>query len=251
MIWDQLTSENIKGLDHSIPAILPVAATEQHGAHLPVATDRLIAEHFAFQTHTAVPEQVLILPCVGIGCSNHHMDFSGTLTLTHHTFLKQVEEIIQSVFHHGFTKIIILNSHGGNQGAGQVLVEKLGHQYPDCDVIMTSWWQIARNELMDITETGFGGVGHAGEFETSLMMLIAPELVHHQKITSGKNQSVYNWAKADLLHGPAASWYRSMKQLTPNGIFGEPGAASVEKGKHITETVVRNILNIIQDLQPR
>jgi creatinine amidohydrolase len=231
--------------------MLPIAATEQHGAHLPLATDRMIAEHFAEQLHRAVPDQVLILPAVGIGCSDHHMQFPGTLTLSHQTFMVQVEEIVKSIIHHGFSKIILLNSHGGNQGVGQVLVEKLGYAYTDCEIVMTSWWQIAREELIALNETGFGGVGHAGEFETSLMMLISPALVRSDKISKGENQPVFDWGKADLLRGPAASYYRTMKQLTPNGIFGDPRAASSEKGERITEVVVPRLLKIVQDLNTK
>lgn len=248
MIWDQLTSPEIKSLSKEIPVMLPIAATEQHGAHLPLATDRLIVEHFGQQVHLAVPEQVLILPAIGIGCSDHHMQFPGTLTLSHRTFMQQVEEIVKSVVHHGFTKIVILNSHGGNQGVGQVLVEKIGYAHSDCQVVMTSWWQIARQELIGLNETGFGGVGHGGEFETSLMMLISPALVRSDKIFKGQNQPVFDWGKADLLRGPKASYYRTMKQLTANGIFGDPRAASSEKGEKITQAVVPGLLKIIQDL---
>jgi len=250
MIWDQLTSKDIKSLGPGIPVVLPMAATEQHGAHLPLATDRMIGEHFARKLHHSIPDQVLILPAIGIGCSDHHMDFSGTLTLCHQTFAQQVQEVVQSVIHHGFTNIILLNSHGGNQGIGQVLVEKIGYKYPDCEFVMTSWWQLARTGLLEITETGFGGTGHAGEFETSLMMLIAPDLVQTDNIVKGANQEGYSWQEADMLHGPAASHYRTMKQLTPNGVFGDPRAASVGKGERITELVVGCLLKIVQDLIP-
>jgi creatinine amidohydrolase len=195
-----------------------------------------------------MPEQVLVLPVLGIGCSDHHMDFRGTLTLSHQAFIRQVEEIVNSVIRHGFSKILLLNSHGGNQGAGQVLVEKLGYNNPDCEVVMTSWWQIDRLQLLDVTETGFGGVGHAGEFETSLMMMIAPDLVRTDKIVKGKNQEGFDWAAADLLHSPRASYYRTMKQLTSNGVFGDPRAASVEKGRQITEVVVQCISKLLGDL---
>ncbi len=251
MIWDQLTAREISKLDRSIPVVFPIAATEQHGAHLPLATDRMIGEHFAHNLHRTVPQEVLILPAAGIGCSDHHMDFSGTLSLSHPAFIGYVMGIVESVIHHGFLSVILLNSHGGNQGVGQVLVEKLGYKYPDNNIVMTSWWQIARDQLLEITETGFGGVGHAGEFETSLMQLIAPDLVRSESIEKGANKLGLDWANADLLHGPRASWYRTMKQLTPNGIFGLPGSASAEKGSKITEVVVKELLKVVQDLQHR
>ena len=176
MIWDQLTSPQIGNLDKNIPVLLPIAATEQHGPHLPLATDRMIGEHFAMKLREAIPDKVLILPTVGIGCSDHHMDFAGTLTHSHESFTQQVSEIINSVIHHGFHKIVIQNSHGGNLGVAQVILERLGFENPGCQFVSLTWWRIAAENLMDITETGLGGVGHACEFETSLMMLIAPVL---------------------------------------------------------------------------
>jgi creatinine amidohydrolase len=248
MIWDQLTSAQIDALDRSITVILPIAATEQHGAHLPLATDRMIGEHLVRQVHQNIDDEVLILPAVGVGCSDHHMGFAGTLSLDHDTFKQQVKQVIQCVIHHGFSKIILLNSHGGNQGIGQVIIEDIGYKYPDCEFFMVSWWRLARQKLLELNQTGFGGVGHAGEFETSLMMLIAPELVHSDKIDKGANQPDFDWAQADLLNAPTVSHYRTMKELTPNGVFGDPRAASAAKGEQITEAVVSHLIKIVQDL---
>ena len=77
MIWDQLTFQEIEQLDKNIPVLLTVAATEQHGAHLPLSTDRLIGEHFAMTLHQSISDKILILPVLGIGCSHHHMSFFG------------------------------------------------------------------------------------------------------------------------------------------------------------------------------
>jgi len=251
MIWDQHTSRELELLNRDIPVVLPMAATEQHGAHLPLGTDRMIGEHFANKLNAIIPDQVMVLPAISIGCSDHHMDFSGTLTLSHQTFIHQVEEVVGAVIHHGFKNIVLLNSHGGNQGSGQVLVEKLGYKYSDCEFVMTSWWNLARPDLLKITETEFGGVGHAGEFETSLMMVIAPQLIRTDRIEKGANQPTYDWSNADMLHGPRASHYKTMKQLTSNGIFGDPRAASVDKGEQITKTVVTQLLKVVQDLMSK
>ncbi|HEY8660240.1 MAG TPA: creatininase family protein [Hanamia sp.] len=248
MIWDQLTSPKINQLDRNIPIVLIMAATEQHGPHLPLATDRLIGEHFAYKLHESMPEQVLILPTVSIGCSDHHMDFAGSLTLTHNSFARQVHDIVGSVIHHGFHKIILLNCHGGNQGIGQVLVEQLGYKYPKADIVMATWWRIATNALEKITETGFGGVGHACELETSLMMLIAPHLVVKENIKPGGNNSTFSWAEGDMLRGAKAAYYRSIKEMTSNGVFGDPSTATVEKGKLITDAVLTALKQIVIDL---
>lgn len=248
MIWDQLTSPQIASLDKNIPVLLTIAATEQHGAHLPLATDRLIGEYFAYQLNAMINEQILILPTVSVGCSSHHMDFPGTLSLRHETFSQQIQDIVSSVIHHGFQKVILLNSHGGNQGIGQVLIEKLGYQYPKIHFVMVTWWSIAREALSTITETGFGGTGHACEFETSLMLLIAPNLIIKENVRPKENNSNFPWAEGDMLHGSRTSYYRSIKQMTSNGVYGDPTAASREKGMEINEAVMVPLKQLVVDL---
>jgi creatinine amidohydrolase len=248
MNWDQLTSPEIDALDRSIPVILPVAAIEQHGAHLPLATDRIIVEYFCQQLHKDIPEKVLILPVMSVGYSEHHLDFPGSLSLQHETFQRQAEDILGSVALHGFKNIIIYNSHGGNLGISQVIVEHFGHRHPECRIVLATWWKIAGEALRELNETGEGGVGHAGEFETSLMMLIAPELVHHEKIGDKQNQESFEWANGDMLRGPKASLYRSMKAMTPSGVFGDVRMVSAEKGQKIVAIAVGALKKIVLDL---
>ncbi|WP_299555230.1 creatininase family protein [Seonamhaeicola sp.] len=248
MIWDQLTTLELSKIAKHIPVILVMAATEQHGKHLPLATDRLIGEHFANALHKTIPNKVLVLPSISIGCSSHHMDFSGTLTISHDTFIRQVKDIIRSVIQHGFKNIILLNSHGGNQAVGQVLVEQLGYENPSTNVIMVTWWKLAFDALLTLNESGKGGVGHAGEFETALMLMIAPHLVHSDKVEKGKHTDTFSWNDGDMLRGPKASYYRSTKEMTANGVFGNPEYGTLEKGKQISKLVVDDFKKIINDL---
>ncbi|NND34248.1 MAG: creatininase family protein [Saprospiraceae bacterium] len=246
MIWDELSSPFIDSLNRDIPVILPVAATEQHGPHLPLATDRMIGWHFAHSLHLKIPDQVLILPPLSVGCSSHHMDFPGTLSISHDTFAAYVEEIIESLVEHEFHNVIILNSHGGNQGISQVILERVG---PEIDnLVVVTWWKLALDALMKITETGPGGVGHACEFETSLMMYIAPKLVNEKLIEAGQNQKTFRWAEGDMLRGSNANLYRSMYEMTPNGVFGDPTKASVRKGEQISNLVVQSLKFLVLEL---
>lgn len=249
MIWDKLTSRQIEALDKNIPVLLNIAATEQHGSHLPVATDRLIGEYFSTQLEMRMADQVLILPPVAIGCSDHHMGFCGTLSLSHSTFIAVVKDIIQSVIHHGFHKIIVLNSHGGNQGVMQVIVEQLGFANPAASIVGATWWNLAKEELLQITETGFGGTGHACEFETSLIKLIAPELVRDSLIAPGANVTSFDFANGDMLTGPKVSYYRTMKEMTPNGVFGNPVKSSKEKGERIAACVHTALQKLVGDIR--
>lgn len=248
MFWDQLTSVQLAALDKQTPVLLNIAAIEQHGAHLPVATDRMIGEYFSGLLNKEIGDKVLILPVVAVGCSDHHMGFCGTLTLSHATFSAVVKEIIQSVLNHGFYNIILLNSHGGNQGIMQVIIEQLGFANPDAHILGASWWNVAKEELLKITETGPGGTGHACEFETSLMKVIAPNLIQESLIKQGANVPAFPSVEGDLLSGPKISFYRTMKELTPNGVYGDPTKSSAEKGVRIGECVVVALKQLVSDI---
>lgn len=248
MIWDTLTSKQLAQVDRNISVLLPLAATEQHGPHLPISTDRLIDEYFSTMLNIEMYDSILILPIVSIGYSDHHIEFPGTLSLKHATFLSVVKDIITSVLRYGFYKVILLNSHGGNQAIGQVALEELGYEYPCAHFVLATWWMLAGESLKKITEVRMGGTGHACEFETSLIQLIAPELVHTDLIQNGANVPTFAWAEGDMLHSSKASYYRKMKTMTPNGIFGNPTAASAEKGKRITSCVIDSLKQVVLDL---
>lgn len=248
MIWDQLTSKQLSTLDRNIPVLLNISATEQHGAHLPVSTDRLIGAHFCNLLNDEIGDHVLVLPQVGVGCSDHHMEFAGTLSLSHSTFLALVKDMIQSAIHHGFTNVILLNSHGGNQGIMQVIIEQLGFANPNANIVGATWWNLAKEDLLQITETGPGGTGHACELETSLMKVIAPELVQESLIRPGGNVATFSFAEGDMLHGARVSYYRTMKTMTPNGVFGNPVKSSAEKGARIAACVVAALKQLVEDV---
>jgi creatinine amidohydrolase len=247
---DRLTSPQLDACSRSIPLLLPTGATEQHGPHLPLATDRMIAEHFSAAAERILGEGVIVLPTVGVGCSDHHMEFVGTLTLRHETFLAQVVEYAESGFAHGFETLVILNAHGGNQGIGRVAMEQLGSRHPQKLVIFASWWQLATEELLGISQTGPGGVGHAGELETSLMLAIAPELVEFDQAPERQNEPAYPWDTADLLRGSRASLYRRMIDVAASGVFGEPRAASAEIGRAVHEAVVEQLVALLRSVGP-
>ena len=249
MIWDRLTSPRLAELDRKTPVLLPIAATEQHGPHLPLATDRMIGEYLMQHLHEWLPDRVLILPSVAVGCSEHHMDFPGSLTLSHTTFIQQVIEILESVAAHGFNNLVISNSHGGNMASGQVAIEAFGRRHPERRVVMFSWWSLAAQQLLELSESGPGGIGHACEFETSLMLLIAPELVDTTAINKGGNIPTKTWAESDMLRRPRAVLYRTFQAMTSNGTYGDPTLATREKGELIVSIVLDVLIKIVESLR--
>ena len=248
MHWESLTTVEIGGISRRTPVLLLLAATEQHGPHLPLATDRLIADHFAAEAHRALPDKVLVLPTLGIGCSAHHLGFPGTLSVGHETFRRTALDVLDSAYHHGFRNFMLLNAHGGNQSIGGVIQEQFGFFHPDCRIAFASWWQIAREALAPLNATGPGGAGHACEFETSLMLHFAPEQVRTELVPAKANLPTFPWAEGDMLRSPSASLYRGMKEMTPHGAFGEPRAANAELGASISHSVTAALTAILNDL---
>lgn len=248
MIWQELTSPDFRAIDRATPVVLPVAAIEQHGPHLPLATDRMIAEHFVAELNQRLGAGVLTLPTVAVGCSDHHMDFAGSLTLAQETFIAVCLQSLDAARRHGFRNFLVLNAHGGNQGACQVLLERFGADHPDCQIAAATWWRAAGEALVPLNETGPGGVGHACEFETSLMLLIAPQLVRMEAIKPRGNVPTFDWAEGDLLRSPRVALFRTMKQMTPHGAFGDPANANAAKGKQITEIVCAALSIVLRDL---
>lgn len=245
MIWDHLTSEETKKVNKKLPVVLLLCATEQHGPHLPLSTDRLIGEHFLDEINQLMEKEVIILPIIPVGCSEHHMDFSGSLTFKHATFKALVKEMVESMIVHGFNNFLLLNSHGGNQGIGQVIIETLGNKYSDCKFSLITWWKIAGDELKKINKSGSGGTGHAGEFETSLMLHIAPEMVREQSIKSLSNQQ-FDPLVGDMINAPQFSYFQTIKQISANGVVGSPSFSSKEQGEKISQIVTSKLVELIK-----
>jgi creatinine amidohydrolase len=163
--------------------------------------------------------------------------------------LQQAEDILGCVYLHGFRNLVIFNSHGGNLGVGQVLLERFGFRHPDCQLALVTWWKLVAGELLSLNESGPGGVGHACEFETSLMLDVAPHLVQMNQVVEPQNVPGFPWAAGDMLRGSRAGLYRTMRHMTPNGVYGDPRGASAEKGRTITGVVTAQLVQILADMR--
>jgi creatinine amidohydrolase len=252
MRWETLTTNEVGALDRDIPVVLNVAAIEQHGPHLPLETDAVIGDHFLQALEQRLGDRVLILPQVKVCCSEHHMDFAGTLSVRHETFLAYVGDILESVARHGFRNIVLFNSHGGNQAIGQVLLETFGTKHRDCRVAFLTWWRLAAKELGAIRESAFAGVNHACEFETSLMLLGAPESVRTALVSGMSYVETHDWANADMILPARGALFRSMHEMSGGtGVVGDPSLATREKGQAITAAVVAQLANVVETIRQR
>jgi creatinine amidohydrolase len=250
MNWQELRSSQIGALARETIVVLPTASLEQHGPHLPVGTDSFIAEAMASALDREFEGKLLILPVQRLGCSEHHMAYPGTLTLEHRTFEQVVLETLTSMVRQKLRRFLILNAHGGNQSVGGVIAEKAGLEWPDVEVVFTSWWQIAAERLSGLREGAFPSVGHACEFETSLMLALRPELVDMtQAVDDGLPPSA-RLLQFDLIKGPAAKLTRPMHRITEHGVYGRATLGSAEKGRRILQETVAALHELIVTCWP-
>ncbi len=249
MFWEFLAYTTIREIDRRTPLIINIGSIEQHGPALPVSTDSLIGWKMVEELEKRMPDKVLVLPQVKIAYSQHHMDFPGSITVSHETLMHYIEDIVDSVVHHGFRNILLFNSHGGNQATVQVLVEKLGNKYPHVNMMGTTWWNLCGDFLSEICESGIMGNGHAAEFEFSLIESICPEKIDYQKKSAGSRPNVgLSWSTNDLIHASKVSLQRTFREMTLDGTFGLTENANADKGKRILAAVNDRFVSLINDI---
>ena len=183
LLFEELTRSQLHDIAPSGLAVLPVGATEQHGPHLPSGTDAMHAEHVARAAAARVADQtpVVVTPTLAFGSSPHHLPFGATLSLSTQTFSSVLHDLCTSLMGAGFRRIFILNGHGGNHELIQVAARDLALAYP-VSVAAGSWWAIAWDALVagGACETG-RLPGHAGAFETSIVLALRPDLVREPR----------------------------------------------------------------------
>jgi creatinine amidohydrolase len=160
-------------------AVVPVAATEQHGPHLPLGTDTFLVEAVARRAAAQAANEidVLVTPTLAIGASHHHFPFGGTLSMTSETYYRAVRDLVTSLIRDGSRRVFVINGHGGNHELIQVVVRDLVLEY-EANLAAASYWDLARAALAAGAPEVTGRLpGHAGYFETAMLMAIRPDLV--------------------------------------------------------------------------
>ncbi len=246
MYWQELSHELFTEIDKNIPVLINVAAVEQHGPALPVGTDVYIGEKICSVVNDAMGKKVLVLPTQKVGFSEHHMNFSGTLSFSHETLISIVYELAESIYRHGFRRFYILNSHGGNQGWLRVVMEKIAMDFDDMLVAGGSWWTLCPKDFLELNEGGKGSVGHSAEFEHSIIESIEPSLISSvPNVTEIGLKPLPIWAQGDLLRGAEASLLLRFEETTKNGVFGKLEFASAEKGSKLIELAGKKLQSIL------
>jgi len=249
MHWEELSVAEIEALDRDATVLLlPLGSVEQHGRHLPLGTDSMLAAAVSLEAAKIMPGRVAVLPSPWYGFSQHHMRFPGTVTLRAETMMALVEDIAQSVVAHGFQRLALVNGHGGNSGLVDVLSAKLGHQfYARARVAGLTYFQLGRDRIAKLRLSTAGGMGHACEFETAMMQHARPDLVNMEraKVTYPNTGSAY--VSTDLLIGSRVRTYNDFGDLSESGTLGDPSLASPEAGARFHRAVVDELVQFIEE----
>src|SRR2546421_9613311 len=181
MLLQNLSWPAVKSLDFSkLIVVLPTGSIEQHGPHLPVSVDTDIVTAIATRLEQRSPEHVLLLPTLWPGLSTHHMHFPGTIDVPQADYIRLVADIGKSIASMGAMKSFILNGHGGNDIAIRAAMRELKTLVPQTRFVFASYWSLAAAEIKQVRESELGGLGHACEMETSIMLALDPSRVNMQ-----------------------------------------------------------------------
>lgn len=248
--WAEMTWTDFQAPDMARAiAVLPLAATEQHGPHLPLGTDTFIMEGYLARVVPRVPDElaVLFLPMQNCGLSIEHTDFPGTLSVPAEHLINAWTKLCECVHRTGCRKLVLLNSHGGNSAALDVIAHDLRARLGML-VVMASWRRFgAPGGLFSVDELAHGI--HAGEIETSLMLNFRPDLVRADEAADFQSQSVamereFNWLRA----GRPTGFGWMSQDLCVSGAMGNAAAANARKGEACADHGATAFIELLQDI---
>jgi creatinine amidohydrolase len=251
MRLETLTSPEVRALPmEKLVVLAPLGSFEQHGAHLPLTTDTDIVTAVANAVEATLPEQILSLPCVWLGHSTHHIKFPGTLDVKQMHYIALIEDLCGSLLTMGARKILLLNGHGGNDipvRAALREVKTASAGRPGLHVLYSAYWMLAAQSIKQIRESEMGGLGHACEMETSLMLHLHPGKVRTDlaRRDGPKHESPYR--KADMQLAKPVYSVNEFHEISDSGVVGHPDLATAVKGARFFEAIVKDVTAFVRD----
>jgi len=215
----------IAAISRNTPVVLPIAAVEQHGRHLPIFTDSMLLGEVVRIVAQRVGNRIVWAPLLWLGNSHHHLDFAGTLSAAPRTYLNLLRDLIDNFVAHGFCRIVLLNGHGGNIVPGRQAVFEARQRYRhrnDLLLLAATYWELGSQPRTKHPALVQDHMGHACEWETSMILKLAPHLVGDLPLIDP--------VPFGNSFEPGSRGWITRDRSTP-GHIGDPRQASVEKGE--------------------
>ena len=235
-----LTWPAVAALSRDTPVIFPIAALEQHGRHMPLFTDSMLMGEIAMRAEVALGARALVAPLQWLGNSHHHMDFPGTLSAEPRVYLDLLCGLLENFIAHGFKRLLILNGHGGNDVPGKQAVFEVRQRHrerKDLLLLFCTYWNLDAEAHKAHADLMQKEMGHACEWETSMVLRLAPHLV--------KNHTSVPTQEFGGSFEPASRGW-TMPDRSDPGHIGHPREASAEKGEALFQAFVRGTVSLIE-----
>ena len=239
----QLTDLNwpaIDALSKDTPVVFPVAALEQHGHHLPVFTDSLLLGEIIRRSAERLSNRVLFAPLQWLGNSDHHLEFPGTLSAPPRTYIDLLNGLFENFIKHGFRRLVIINGHGGNDVPGrQAIFETRQHHRDRNDLLLlfATYWQLGAKPWEAEPSLRQRQMGHACEWETSMILRLAPKLV-------GPLSQVESVPFGNPFEPASRGWIT--RDRTKPGHIGDPRAATSDKGEALFRAFTDDVVRLLE-----
>lgn len=249
MKWHEMTSPQVAELSATDPvAILPVAAIEQHGPHLPLSTDLEIGHGLVGASATRLHDVPhVVLPMQALGTSPEHLSFPGTLTLTPDSLGDTLVEAAGSLRHSGIRRLVLSNSHGGNKAVLDSVALQIRLEY-DMLVVKANYFRFPRPVGINLPETEWTHGLHGGAVETAMMLHLRPELVRTSEIRRFESfgedlERQLTWVRPEGV-APFA-WLA--RDLNPRGVTGDATLATAELGRRLLDHYANILAEVVRD----
>lgn len=232
MILADMTWKEVEALDRDVVVLIPTGSLEQHGAHLPLLTDSLLASAVSTEVERRVGDKALLTPCVWLGASGHHLNFAGTCSASMEGYIAALTSIIESLARHRFNRFLVVNGHGGNTSPNDVALRALKEKNPNLTLGHCGYDLYAQAAIAESMDGPEKGMQHACEAETSLMMYLYPDKVR----TDLRRDD-------GLRSDPSTrSLVKMWDEVSEEGSFGFAAKANAEKGKVIFDASVAGVV---------
>ncbi|MFB6309222.1 MAG: creatininase family protein [Haloarculaceae archaeon] len=217
-------------------ALLPVGSTEQHGPHAPLGTDGITAEAVAETASQQYDGEVVVAPTIPVGVAEEHRDFAGTLWVSEDTFRAYVRETVASLAAHGWTRVVVVNGHGGNTGPLREVCGRIT-RHDDAYAVPFTWF-----EAIDADD-----MGHGGPVETSAISHLRPDLVDEDRLDEAAEGAADSWGEwvggVNLAYDTA--------EFTDSGVVGDPRDYSHERGEELIAAAGDRLAALLDGIQER
>jgi creatinine amidohydrolase len=251
MRLETFSSPEVKALNFAkLIVVAPLGSFEQHGPHLPLTTDTDIVTAIASAVEQKLPDNVLLLPTLWLGHSTHHMHFAGTLDIRQMNYVAIIQDLCQSILSMGARKVLLLNGHGGNDIPVRAALREVKTSVqgrPELHLLYAAYWMLAAQSIKGIRESELGGLGHACEMETSLMLHLHPERVRMELARRDGPKHTSTYRKADMQYAKPVYSVNEFHEISSSGVVGHPDLATAEKGARFFDAIVSDVATFVED----